>query len=179
VRQGETLWRIAKMYDVGVEDIVQANNIPNIALIEKNQLLLIPGVKVKKEVPLEKLSEKSLDFSWPLRGEILSYFGEQKDVWVNNGVNIRSDGGEKIMAARDGRVVFADYLSGYGETVILDHQDNFFTVYSENGATLLVKLNDMVTKGAPIVEITSNGGPFLHFEIRKKGIATNPLYYLP
>ena len=180
VRPGETLWRIAKMYDVSVEDIVAANKIPNVALIEKNQLLFIPGAKAKKEIPAgtEKPFVKSSgDFVWPLRGEIVAYFGEQKDAWVNNGINIKSGAGAKVAAARGGRVVFADHLSGYGETVILDHQDRFFTVYSQNAATLLVKLDDVVAQGAPIAE--SRGAPFLHFEIRKNAVATNPLYYLP
>ena len=179
VRPGETLWRIAKMYDANVDDIVAANNIPNVAHIEKNQLIFIPGAKTKKETPVEHVSAESLDFDWPLKGEIISYFGEQKDSWINNGINIKSDSGEKVTAARDGRVVFADHLSGYGETVILDHQDNFFSVYSQN-ATLLVKLDDFVVKGAPIAEVgKTNGAPYLHFEIRKNATTTNPLYYLP
>ena len=180
VRQGETLWRIAKMYHVSVEDLVASNRIPNAAQIERNQLIFIPGAKTTQEyTTVERDAAKTGDFDWPLKGKIISYFGEQKDAWINNGLDIQSEAGEKVIAARNGQVVFADYLNGYGETVILDHADDFFTVYSQN-ASLLVKLDDVVTKGTPVAEVGQNNGrAFLHFEVRKNAIATNPLYYLP
>ena len=179
VRQGETIWRIAKMYNVPVEDIVQINKIPNAARIEKNQLVLIPGAKGVKEIVDDKSKSKANEFDWPLKGKIISYFGTYSDSRVNNGVDIQSDVGEKVLASRDGKVVFADYLNGYGDTIILDHLDDFFTVYSEN-SMLLVKVNDTVSKGTPIAQVGKNGDlAFLHFEIRKNAVATNPLYYLP
>ena len=57
---------------------------------------------------------------------------------------------ERARAARDGRVVCADYLSGYGNTIILDHEDNYFTIYAQN-ASLLVKLDDVVSKGSKVI----------------------------
>jgi len=84
-----------------------------------------------------------------------------------------------VSAAREGRVVFADYLNGYGNTVILDHSDDFFSVYAQN-SVLLVKLDDVVSKGTPLAQAGKNAGSaFLHFEVRKNSVATNPLYYLP
>ena len=75
--------------------------------------------------------------------------------------------------------IFADHLMGYAYTVIVDHLDGYFSVYSQN-IKLLVKLGDFVFKGDELARVGSNGkAPFLYFEIRKNGKADNPLYYLP
>ncbi len=180
VKRGETIWRIAKMYDVNVDDIVRGNKIPNIAHIEKDQLLFIPGVESARELPpIEKGIGKTADFDWPLKGRIVSYFGDQSSLMSNNGIDIQAQEGEQVKAAKDGQVVFADLLNGYGYTVILDHGDDFLTVYAHNAA-LLVKLKDSVIRGTAIALAGANGGaPYLHFEIRRNAVATNPLYYLP
>jgi len=167
------------MYNVPVEDLVRANNIPNVGHIEKNQLILIPGADSKKEVVLSKDLGKSGDFDWPLRGKVVTYFGSEGRLGTSSGIDIQTSAGEKVSAAREGKVVFADYLNGYGYTVILDHADNFYTVYAENAA-LLVKVDDAVSKGTPIAQAGEvKGLALLHFEIRKNAVATNPLYYLP
>lgn len=179
IREGETIWRIAKTYNVTVDDIVSSNRIPNVAHIEKNQLLFIPGAKIEKDILTEKELAKSSEFNWPLKGKVLSYFGDQKGIFTNHGIDIAGELGGKVTAARSGKVVFADYLSGYGNTVILDHEDDLYSVYAHN-AVLLVKLSDAVSKGDPIAEIGKvNGRSVLHFEIRKRSVPTNPLHYLP
>jgi len=179
VEPGETLWRIAKMYNTTVDDLIRENNIPNVAHIEKNQLIRIGQSSAEKTKTPEKDDLKSADFDWPIRGNINSYFGEQKDFRFNSGIDIVSEAGSKVLASRDGRVVFADDLSGYGKTVVIDHEDRFMTIYAQNSA-LLVKLNDLVKKGAPVAQIGKNGQlAFLHFEIRKDAQAANPLFYLP
>ena len=84
-----------------------------------------------------------------------------------------------VKAARTGRVVFADYLSGYGYTVILDHLDGLYSVYARN-SKLLVKLGELVLRNRNIAQIGRSGNlAYLHFQIRKKSIEDNPLYYLP
>jgi septal ring factor EnvC (AmiA/AmiB activator) len=180
VKTGETLWRIAKTYNVGIREIVDANKIPDVAKIEKDQLVFIPGASVAREVEaVSNITPKAATFDWPIKGKILSYFGDRKDAWVNRGVDIEISTGEKITASREGKVVFADYLNGYNNTIILDHGDNFFTVYAQN-SKLLVKLGDDVVQGDAIAECGKSGElAFLHFEIRKNSIADNPLYYLP
>ena len=63
--------------------------------------------------------------------------------------------------------------------MILDHEDDFWTVYSQN-SKLLVGLNDRVMQGNPIAQLGKSGDlAYLHFEVRKKAVADNPLYYLP
>jgi len=178
VNPGETIWRIAKTYNVGIEDIIASNNIPDIAKVERNQLIFIPGAHEKRNIIIDtKTNEK--DFIWPVKGKIINYFGNKRKGKVSKGIDIKTKDGVLVKAARTGRVVFADYLSGYGNMIILDHQDGFFSVYAQN-AKLLVKLGELIFKNTPIAHVGSkNNLAYLHFEIRKKSTETNPLYYLP
>ena len=180
VKTGETLWRIAKAYNVSIAEIVNANKIPDVAKIEKDQLVFIPGASAEQQAEAASgITPRAASFIWPIKGKVISYYGDRKDAWINRGVDIETAPGEKISAARDGKVVFADFLNGYKHTVILDHGDNFFTVYAQNDK-LLVKLGDRVLQGDTIAECGKSGElAFLHFEIRKNSAADNPLYYLP
>ena len=98
---------------------------------------------------------------------------------LSHGIDIQAQAGEDVHAAREGDVVLADYLSGYGQTVMIDHGDGFVSVYARN-VRLLVKLGDHVYKGDVIAEAGQLAGRVIeHFEIRHGSQATNPLYYLP
>jgi len=178
VNKGETLWRIAKTYDVSVGDIVSSNNIPNVAQIEKNQLIFIPGATAIRKVAIEP-DESDSDFVWPAKGQIISYYQERKGKMLNQGIDIKLSPGTLVKSSRSGRVVFADDLTGYGKTVILEHSGGFHTVYAQNGE-LLVKLDEYVPKDNPIARVGNNNNQsYLHFQIRKNGIENNPLYFLP
>ncbi len=178
VKKGETLWRIAKTYDVDVRDIVNYNSIPDIAQIEKDQLIFIPGVYSVREVLLDTNDEKK-DFIWPVKGKVIKYFNDPIGPYLNKGIDIEVEEGTVVKAARTGRVVFVDDLMGYGNTIILDHQDGFYTIYAHN-AKPLVKLGDLVLKNKDISFAGKrNNVAFLHFEIRKKSKEKNPFYYLP
>lgn len=178
VSNGETLWRIAKIYNVSLNKLIELNNIPDVAQIEKNQLIFIPDATEVKEIAFESGSEDK-EFVWPIKGKVVSYFHGRKGNSINKGIDIHAKEGEIVRAARTGKVVFADYLSGYGNTIILDHNDGFYSVYSQN-SKLLVKLGELVFKNKEISQLgITNDLAFLHFEIRKDSIEDNPLYYLP
>jgi murein DD-endopeptidase MepM/ murein hydrolase activator NlpD len=179
VRKGETLWRIAKTYGVSIDDIIQANAIPNAASIERDQLILIPGVSAAKDVKVVPPSEKDVDYVWPVKGKVIAYFNEHKRGVANDGIDVSAVEGELVRAARDGRVVLADRLSGNAYTVILDHGDGFFTVYAHN-ERLMVKLGDYILKGDKLAQVAREGSQaYLHFEVRRGEKPTNPLFYLP
>jgi murein DD-endopeptidase MepM/ murein hydrolase activator NlpD len=180
VAKGETLWRIAKTYKISPDEIIQANSIPNAASIEENQLLFIPGADTVQTVILPSASGgKDGDYMWPLKGRIMSFFEDRKGAHRNPGIDIKGNDGDMIKASRDGHVVFADHLSGYGDTIILDHSDDFFTVYGHN-ARLLVKTGDYVFRGEKIAQLGDGAqSTFVHFEVRKGDAAKNPLHYLP
>ena len=99
----------------------------------------------------------------------------------NKGVDIRAIEGSAVRASRAGKVVYCDsQLKGFGKTVILDHGNNYQTVYSYN-RDILVKVGDVVEQNTVIAKVGRTGRarePSLHFEIRRNGEPQNPIYYL-
>ncbi len=179
VCKGETLWRIAKTYQVSVEEIIQSNGIPNAASIEENQLIFIPGAAGVRDIVVVSPTDKDADYIWPVKGKVISYFQDRKGAAVNAGIDVKAVEGEVVRAARDGRVVFADHLAGHAQALILDHGDGFFTVYAHN-ARLMAQLGDHVLRGAKIAQVAREGNlAYLHFEVRKGDRPSNPLHYLP
>jgi len=179
VARGQTLYRIAKTYGVSVEDIIRVNHIPDAASIEVGQLIQIPGARQAREIPERTPDENRQEFAWPLKGKVFSYFNDRRGGAPNRGVDIEANEGDTVKASREGTVVLADYMAGYGQTLMIDHGDGFMTVYAQN-RRLLSKLGEHVYKGDPIAEVGRTGKKiFMHFELRKGGSAVNPLYYLP
>ncbi len=195
VQKKETLWRIAKTYQVDIEDIIRSNNIPNGAHLEENQLIFIPGAESVKDVDVPSTTTSNFfsattspitmtgpikdDFGWPVSGRVVRYFGEQHGSYLNRGIGIETMEGQPVVASRQGKVVFADYLAGYYYTVILDHMDGYFTVYGFN-SQIAVMLGDTVAKGGKLALSGKKGNsPLLYFEIRRYAKAENPLYFLP
>lgn len=197
VDKGQTLFRIAKAYGVDMDEVIAANNIPNAGSIEVNQLILIPGAKEVKTIPV--VSTPSLpvsttskpnddavavdlnkdEFAWPLRGKVVSYYNDKKADATNKGIDIEASMADPIKAAREGKVILSDYVGSWGYTVMIDHGDGFISVYSQLGQTS-VKPGEIVYKGNAIGQLGQKGNKsILHFQIRKGSIAVNPLYYLP
>ena len=181
VNKGETLWRISKTYKISVEDIIQANRIPSAASIEENQLLLIPGADTVKDViPPQAPGGKDTDYWWPLKGRIVSYFEDRKGAHINLGVDIKGAENDAVKAAREGRVVFADHLAGYGTTVMIDHGDGFASTYGYN-QDLWVKEGDRVSGGQKIASVgrpSRGSNSRLFFQIRRNGIPVDPLKFV-
>lgn len=187
VTKGETLWRIAKTYQVSLEDITTANNIPNAASIELNQLLFIPGVDVIKkiEIPSATSTQTAIidgdaDFIWPVRGgRVVSFFGDRKGSAQNQGIDIKVSDDLSVRASRSGKVVLVNYLVGYGMVVVLEHHDGLLSVYGHN-EKVFVKLGDVVTKETMIAKAKiARDQAYIHFAVRRGHKAQNPLYYLP
>ena len=178
VKSGETLWRIAKAYDSSIDDIVRSNKIPNVAKIEENQLIFVPGAYIEREIIVEP-DENENEFVWPIEGKVIHFFHQRVGNKITQGIDIKARQGATVKAARKGKVVFSDYLSGYGHTVILDHRDGYYSVYGQN-ASLLVKLGQKVSKHQSIAKVGGASNiAYLHFQIRKHSIEDNPLFYLP
>lgn len=123
---------------------------------------------------------------WPLPNfyGISSYYGNRlhpvlKVYKMHTGVDIAGAGcnGKNVVAAADGKVITAGWISGYGYTVMIDHGGGIVTLYAHS-QKLLVKVGDKVKKGQPIMLVGSTGyatGPHLHFEVRVNGKYVNPL----
>tara|TARA_B100001059_G_scaffold207531_1_gene219083 strand:+ start:239 stop:547 length:309 start_codon:yes stop_codon:yes gene_type:complete len=100
---------------------------------------------------------------------------------LNKGIDIAGQLGEPVKAAADGAVVYAGRgLIGYGDMIIIKHDETFLSAYAHN-SRLLVKEGDQVKVGQVIAEMGSSGTDRvkLHFEIRRKGQPVDPLTYLP
>ena len=127
--------------------------------------------------PAAASSEDDVPFIWPASGALLAGFDEAR----NKGYDIAGKAGDPVLAAADGRVVYAGAgLRGYGNLVILKHNNTFLTAYAHNQA-LLVKEDQTVRRGQKIAEMGSTDADRvkLHFEIRRQGKPVDPVRYLP
>jgi lipoprotein NlpD len=114
---------------------------------------------------------------WPASGAVLAGFDEGK----NKGLTIAGAAGDPVVAAGDGRVVYAgSSLRGYGNLVIVKHNETYLTAYAHN-KLLLVKDDQVVRRGQRIAEMGSSDAPGvqLHFEIRRQGKPIDPAKLLP
>lgn len=120
-------------------------------------------------------------FSWPVRGAVISEYGSGNLGRRNDGVNIAAPVGTPVRAAADGQVVYrGSELEGFGNLLLLKHQDGFVTAYAHNDA-MLVKKGDQVRKGQVIAKVGATGAvttPQLHFEIRQESQAVDPVALL-
>jgi murein DD-endopeptidase MepM/ murein hydrolase activator NlpD len=179
VARGQTVWRIARLYGMDVEELAGLNHIQDCAKLEAGQLLLIPSGRAIQASGAENAVE---DFVWPIKGKIICGFSQVSGNTVNKGINIEPSRSMDVLASRGGKVAFYndDFLD-LGKTIILEHPDGFWTVYGRN-LEVYVKPGDMITKGMMIAKAGSAGRNkkvYLHFEIRKGSKSENPLYYLP
>ncbi len=123
------------------------------------------------------VSDDGMAFAWPHPGPVLAGFDETK----NKGLDFAGKAGDPVLAAGDGKVVYAGSgLRGYGNLVILKHNNTYLTAYAHN-QTLLVKEDQSVTKGQRIADMGSSDSDRvkLHFEIRKQGKPVDPAKLLP
>ncbi len=180
VRKGETLWRISRMYQTDLEEILRANSIPDSTVISVGQKIVIP-TETSKAVSLEDpQTSADTDFIWPLEGPVLVSFKQKKDGVLNKGVDIQTRSDQKVCASGDGVVDFVGTLPGYGTTIIVDHAGNISTVYA-GPTTALVTKGQQVPQGTVLAKITPSSGKqkeALHFEVRNRHRPQNPLYYL-
>ena len=123
----------------------------------------------------------SRQFQWPVQsGVVSSGFGVRNGA-MHDGVDIAAPAGTPVYAADGGVVIFSGTLHGYGNTVIIRHDDSYATVYAHNEQNL-VSEGARVACGQEIGEIGRSGrttGANLHFEVRRDNVAKDPLAYLP
>lgn len=178
VQKGDTLWRIAQQYEVSLKSITSANSISENSRLSVGQKLIIPNARSGPG------SGSSPSFSWPIKGLITSHFGNRtlggrSD--YHTGIDIDGRTGDSIRAAESGKVSFSGRISGYGNTIIVDHPGGYSTVYAHNSANLVQK-GQSVSKGEIIARLGATGnatGSHLHFEVRVNSKPVNPLNYLP
>ncbi len=203
VKPGDTLIRIGMDNGQSWRDIMRWNKLDNPNLIETGQVLRVAppapeAVVVAKPVaspamaaastatvpatspaptPSPVVPEEGVNFQWPARGNLISGFDESK----NKGLDIGGKAGDPVVAAADGRVVYAGAgLRGYGNLIILKHNNTYLTAYAHN-QSLLVKEDQTIKRGQKIAEMGNSDADQvkLHFEIRRQGKPVDPAKYLP
>jgi murein hydrolase activator len=147
---------------------------------------------IHEGVPSEenKSEDKAFDaykglLSWPVRGKIISFFGphRNKEYDVTNfqsGINIRAERGEPIRSVAAGYTIFSSWFNGFGNMMIIDHGDHYYTVYAHLEEVFKVK-GDRVEKNEVIATVGDSGslvGPALHFEVRHHGKPVDPMKWI-
>lgn len=208
VKPGDTIMQVGRNAGQNWRDIVRWNNLESPNQIEVGQVLRItppegtpvatpvtPGasmVTTPKPPPVvaaptapatpaaptpPTAPEDDIAWIWPSNGALIAGFDEAK----NKGLKIAGKLGDPVVAAADGRVVYAGSgLRGYGNLVILKHNETYLTAYAHN-QTLLVKEDQTVKKGQRIADMGSSDADkvMLHFEVRRQGKPVDPAKYLP
>ena len=171
MREGETLYRLSKKYNVTVSKLIEINNIKDHTDIDIGTLIRIPQ------------SGYTSGFDWPLNGRLTSKFG-RRGRRSHSGIDISADKGTHIKAVADGLVVISSNrlkgYSNYGRVVEIYHGNGMTSLYAHNKKNL-IKQGACVKRGQVVAEVGSSGnatGSHLHLEIRKNGKPVNPLIYL-
>ncbi|MEI8178999.1 LysM peptidoglycan-binding domain-containing M23 family metallopeptidase [Aestuariivirga sp.] len=136
-----------------------------------------PGQQVQEGAPIAGAP----GMRWPVRGKIISGFGPKANGLKNEGINIAVPEGTSIRAAADGVVAYSgNELKGYGNLVLIRHEDGYVTAYA-HASELFVKRGDTVKRGDVIAKAGQTGSvssPQLHFEVRKGAVALDPMKFL-
>jgi lipoprotein NlpD len=207
VRKGDTVYGIARKYDLSVAQIARWNFLKHPYRIRPGQTLRLLPPSVSNRVvvaqpripkpstrPQKRPSEPAAhrdaspppvlptrvkQWKWPATGRVVKTFSS-KDT-ARKGIGIAGKPGQRVHAAADGQVVYSgNGLLSYGNLIIIKHSSNFLSAYAYN-QRLLVKEGDFVKLGQTIAHMGSpdSGRAQLHFEIRKNGKPVNPMGYLP
>ncbi|MCT8988326.1 murein hydrolase activator EnvC family protein [Shewanella phaeophyticola] len=129
---------------------------------------------------MDGLANQRGKLKWPTKGRMNKRFGSSRSgqiVW--KGSVLSAPEGQNIHAVASGKVIYADWLRGFGMVLVIDHGKGYMSLYG-HAQTLLKQPGDMVKSGDSIALVGSSGGqsePGLYFEIRNKGKAVDPAYY--
>ncbi len=118
---------------------------------------------------------------WPISGSLLTpYGGKLPDGRSSTGILIGAPAGTSVKAVADGTVVFAEWMTGYGMLLIVDHGNGYMSLYAHNDG-LQKNVGDAVRRGDTVASVGSSGGQGrsgLYFELRQNGTPVNPTTWL-
>jgi len=179
VKNGDTIFSIAKKTGISLEEIQDLNNLNSNSKIFKGMKLKIPiDRKIEKSTGHDQGTVSSSSkpiFLWPLK-KVKGCSRDGKDGVKSIGIVIKGNPGSDVIASENGVVKRVGYMRGYGKYIVVKHGMNYITVYS-NLMEIDVKTGDRVEKGGRIGNISED--MTLHFQIDRKGKPENPLDFLP
>lgn len=195
VKRGDTLYKISRQTGTSVNDLARLNGISPPYTIEVGQRLKLNGTakssftkggtQTAKVVPSSAVPLSSWPpvgqrcWRWPTSGKVIRPYSTSEG--GNKGIDIAGSRGQAVYAAGAGKVVYAgNQLRGYGNLIMIKHSDEYITAYAHND-TILVNNGQSVKIGQKIATMGSSDadGVQLHFQIRYKATAIDPLRYLP
>ncbi|MFH4355548.1 MAG: LysM peptidoglycan-binding domain-containing M23 family metallopeptidase [Neisseriaceae bacterium] len=184
VQAGENLYRLSLKYKTTVATLLRLNHLSSASELRVGQLIKIPihhnegQRKYASTFPRGSAALSAMHFIWPVKGQVLQPY----DAPAHKGVTILTKAFESVHAVESGKVLYSDYVEGYGNLILISHtaDNSVLTVYGNN-QNVKVKLNQRVQKGQEISTVGTNDAnqPVLYFEIRVHSKAVNPLTYLP
>lgn len=188
VRSGDTLYSIAFRHNLDYRELARWNGISSSYLIVPGQQLrMTPPPQAVASAPAVRpptqrrdpppIPETDLSWQWPLRGAVVTRFKPPG----SKGIDVSGSLGAPVVAAAGGHVVYSgSALKGYGQLIIIKHNEAFLTAYGYNKRRL-VKQGDTVRAGEKIGEVGygPNRQELLHFEVRRRGKPVDPLTVLP
>ena len=185
VRRGETLYQIAWRFGLDQRDLARWNGIRDPDVLRVGQRLVLAPARSTSVTPSRSAprpapqpSQPMPAWLWPTDGAVVMGFGSATG--IATGIAIGGREGQPVRAAAAGHVVYAGSgLIGYGELVILKHNDTYLSAYGHNGR-LLVGQGQDVAAGTTIalMGVGPEHQPRLHFEIRRGGMPVDPLLFL-
>lgn len=196
VKRGDTLSRISRMTGTSVQDLARLNGISPPYTIEVGQKLKVNGSsssgskkstasKTAKVTPSSAVPQSSWPpvgqrcWRWPASGKVVMPYSTADG--GNKGIDIAGSRGQPVYAAGSGKVVYVgNQLRGYGNLIMIKHDENYITAYAHND-TLLVNNGQNVKIGQKIATMGSSDADSvkLHFQIRYRATAIDPQRYLP
>jgi murein DD-endopeptidase MepM/ murein hydrolase activator NlpD len=197
VERGDTVSKIAREKRTTVANIKRWNGLANPDAIEVGQVLRVappagaatasapalagPSVSARSDAGAQSSAQSKagpgVSLIWPAQGSVIRSFDGKN----SKGLDIANAAGTPVVAAAAGNVVYAgNGLRGYGNMLIVKHDDDYLTAYAHN-RVLLVKEGQTVQQGQQIAEMgdTDSNRTMLHFEVRYLGRSTDPARYLP
>ena len=185
IRSPYTIYVGQKVYFKAVSDNNDVNNNKKQSSASKP---VVSSVSSSKKVVKNKskslnnnqnMGSGGVSWSWPLQGKVVQKFTNKGA--VSHGIDLSVAHGKTVKAASSGIIVYAGSgIQGYGNLVVVKHNDTFLSAYAYN-SRILVAEGTKVSRGQAIAEVGKGPqlDPRLHFEIRKDGKPVNPLWYLP
>ncbi len=202
VSRGETLYSIAFRYDKDYRQLALINNIRPPYIVRVGQVLnlsqlryaspvrrshVAPPQRAHYQYPItrpasvrripHKQISRFIRWHWPAQGRVVATFHPEQG---RKGIDIAGRKGQRVVAASGGVVAYAGSgLAGYGNLIIIKHNDQLLTAYGNNSRNL-VREGQSVSAGQVIAEmgVVNRRYSGVHFEMRQSGIPVNPLYYL-
>ncbi len=194
VKSGDSTYQVANSYNISANDLISLNRLEKPYRLQTGQVLVLPyeakrssskqvATARSKNSPTSIIRNSSTkqNFIWPVSGKIVSNFGPKSGGLYNDGINIQVPEGTPIKAAASGKVVYiGNELRGYGNLIIIRHDNGWLTAYAHSKSVLTkkgsyVKTGDVIASAGRTGNVKSSQ---LHFGLRKGRKAVDPQKYL-